>query len=275
MRLVSHDTVPTEGLRYTFKSHSWRSLALAAIVIGAIAGYTAIPKGEPINPVLVALPLLTATIILLLMLFRLRLCRRPQNWLLRVTDEGLYINLRSYLYAHLPPESHQAVFLPRDEVAAVCKTHETRKLPYRHGYTRDRFSYVDFYVARGVDLAPLREALRVERRLARNAGFLHRSRHHDYPVRVLDPPGIRLVWDWIKPDENRALEMLDEIFHRAPDQVIEPTEWDALSDAEKDALIAHLWEIGDVDDAIRLVRMRQGVSDRVARAYVKEHIDAV
>jgi hypothetical protein len=270
MRLVPHDTVPTENVQHEFRNQSWRGLALATLVMVGIAAYTAIPKQGASDPAVVGATVVIALFFSLLLLLRWNLCRRPQNWLLRKTDHGVYINLRSFVNYHLSKESHQALYVPNEDIAAVCKANEERELPYRHGYTKDRYSYIDLYLKRGVDLEPVRRAVREERRREAAAGVLKKRKQHDYPVRVLDPPGIRLVWDWIKPDEGRAIDVLAESYDAAPDLIVESKLWGNMSDDEKEALIEELWEIGHVDDAVRLVRMRNPMNDRAARRWLQE-----
>lgn len=247
---------------------------MATTVMVAIAAYVSIPKSGPTEPALIGVTSLVAVLFVVLLILRWRLCRRPQNWLLRTTDHGAYINLRTFMNHHLDPETHQVLYIPTEEIAALCKTEEKRHIPDHHGRSKDQFSYLDFYFVENVDLEPVRRALREERRREAKAGIFRRPKHHDYPVRVLDPPGIRLVWEWIKPDENCAINMLSDLYPVAPNQTSTFHNWDKLNETEKDMFLAELWETGHVEDVIRLVRMRRGISERAAREYLRDQYES-
>ncbi len=216
-----------------------------------------------------ALPGALALLFLALGLVRWHACRRPGNWLLRAGEKGLHINLRSYRNASLPDDAPTVLFIPREEVAAVCRTHEVRSILRRRGYAEEFVIYIDFYLQEGARLEPVREALRAERRRMPARG----RKHHDYPVRVIDPPGIRLVWEHVRPGENQALQLLAAHYPLAPDQKRRTPRWDKLDDAGKEAHIAELWENGHVDQAVRLVRVHRKCSLRDAETYLRAHVE--
>lgn len=61
-----------------------------------------------------------------LFLFLLLACRfitarfRSSNWLVRIKDAGVFVQLRSYLNYHLPPEDLTVVFLSFSEIRSSC-----------------------------------------------------------------------------------------------------------------------------------------------------------
>lgn len=273
MKLLRLREVPQREGDRLFRNASWRSLAMVVLLMAGITGYVAIPKPEPTDPVFIAVPAVATVLLLLLMAVRLAACLRPENWLLRIAPEGLYVHLRSYMNAHLPEESPTVLFLANHEVAGVCLRRENRSFPGRYGGTSlDRYAYVDLVVrfTRGAeDVASLAAVLREERRLPGR-------KHHDYPVRLVppqeedEPALVRLVWDQIRPHETAVATLLGERYTRYPDALSTPKHWDALDSAGKEALIAELWETGRVKDAEQLVRIEHKVGRRGVDAYFKE-----
>jgi len=262
MKLIPPDEIPKQGIRRIYRNYSWLGLLGVTAIMGAITAYVAIPKGTPTNPVLIVLPGLATLLFLVLTLLKLRVALRSSNWLLCEAEQGLYVNLRSYMNYHLPPEDKTVLFIPKEAVAAIGKTEEVRR-------SQDRFPHIDIYLQ---DAPPpeVREALYTERRREGATGFLGRGKHHDYPVRVIDPPAIRLVWDWIRPKEQRALDLLGETYPIAPDRTTQQPDWNTMNDEQKEAAIAELWETGHVDDAVRLYRQMHSMSERNARKQLRE-----
>ena len=271
MKLLPYEQAHFPDACQTYRNQSWRGLAGAAVVIGAVAMVVSLPKSEESATNLAWMPGLFALALGVLCLERLRVCRKPTGWLLKSTDEGLFINLRSFHNYHLPRESHRVLFVPADEVAAVCKTHEIQLVPGRRRPHRDQYSFVDIFLKEGISMAPLVQALREERRAEAPAGGRwRRAKRDEYPVRVLDPPGVRLVWDWIKPGEGRALDLLGERYPIAPDQRTTARRWEHLNAEEQEALVLQYWEWGQVEDAVSLGRMLWGVGAYRARKRLQE-----
>lgn len=272
MRIVSIHDVPQQNILHTCKNQSWLSLLAVVLVMAGITLIVALPKEEPTNPVLVAIPALVALFFAGMMLLRWRECRRAENWLLKLTEDGLYINLRSYRNYHLPTEKHQALFLPKDAVTGIGLTREVRYIPDRHRETKDQFSYIDILLDPATDLAPVESILYEERRLQPEPGWFKRKKYHDYPVRVLEPAGIRLVWDWMRPAENQALDILGAHYPITEDRFVRHPRWRDMDAEAQHAWLRQLWEEGHVEDVVWLVRMDQKVGKHRALIYIQEHI---
>lgn len=269
MRLLKPKEAPHDDSALVFRNRSWTGLLIAAGLMGLVAGALAAGKwGQP-DVFLAVLPGGLALLFLALSLLRLRMCLRPDNWLLRMGKDGLYVNLRSYRNHQLDGDAPTVLFIPRDEVAVVCKTHEVRTYLRRRGYTEEFFNYIDVYLHDGAGLAAVTGALRTERRRMPARG----RKHHDYPVRVIDPPGIRLVWEHVRPGEDTALRLLTAEYPAGPAQKRRGPKWDKLNDAEKEAHIAELWETGYIDEANRMVRLHRTCSVREAREYLRQHVE--
>lgn len=263
MKLVSANGVPQIQFHHSYRDRSWLGLAFGILIFIFLMFLISFRPGKE-APILMAFPLALALLLLFLLLRRLWHLLSRENWLLRVADEGLYINLRSPYNRHLPRPHPTLLFIPKEEIAAVCKTRQTRELPGHRGGSKDVVSYVDIYLNHE-DTSALREILRAERRLKAERG----PKHHDYRVRVIDPPGVRLVWEWIKPGEATALRQLAKYFPVAPDQRIQYAKWERLNEQQKVGLIAELWEEGHVTTAIQLARYDQPMPLSKAKTYVE------
>ena len=276
MKLLRLKDAPGRDAGPVFRNRSWRAVAAASGVMAGITAYVALPKGEATGVVLIAVPALVTLFFVALLALRLRLCLRPENWLLRIGREGLYIHLRSFMNHHLPEDTPTVLFLEDKEITGVCLRREDRYFPGRHrGTSHDRFSYIDLVTAfagGAADVDALAKALHEERHLPGKARM-------DFPVRLVaplhegDPAIVRLVWDQIRPGEEVAIAALEARFPRLPDAHSTPPRWSSLDDAAKEALIARLWEMGHVDDAEQLVRIHLEVGKHRARAYLEEHFE--
>jgi hypothetical protein len=126
-----------------------------------------------------------------------------------------------------------------------------------------RTAFIDVYLTHE-RLDALRAALHAERRLLP-------GRHAvEVPVRVVDPPGLRIAWDWIRPPERSALRLLQAQYPAAPTQQVS-VDWEDLDERGRAAFIHGLWEAGHVEEAHNLTRLGLRLDSRSAWAYLDEH----
>lgn len=257
MKLYRYDEIPEKAIRRSYRHAGWRALAAAALFMGVITAYVALPKYGPTNPVLIAVPGSLTLLLGVLMLLRARAGAHKHNWILKESEAGLYVNLRPAHNLHLSDDDPCVLFVPTAEIGALGRSLETRELPDRNGPSIYHWSYIDIYLTHD-NTDEVVQRLRAERRLnqKRHAGV--------YPVQVLDPPAVRLMWDWIRPAEDAAMRRLGEHWSVAPDRKINHGPWDDLSDATKAAVIAELWEQGHLLEAHRAYRMWHGVTAKKA-----------
>lgn len=136
---------------------------------------------------------------------------RPSNWLVRMNDTGLFIQFRSYLNYHLPPDDLTVVFLSFGEIrsARLIKERVTVPDPQGHGNETQYLRYVELELSG--DLAPLSAALDAE------AGESAPEEKHwygtsstlyqDHPARMQSPPFLRLHWQ-VVPGPHKFLDSL-------------------------------------------------------------------
>jgi len=137
---------------------------------------------------------------------------RPSNWLVRINDAGLFIQFRSYLNFHLPPEDMTVVFLAYPEIRSARLVKERTKTQDASNQNRTQtqtIRYIELELAG--DPAPLEKALSDERgEQAPTAKRWYGSSstlYQDFPVRMEPAPFLRIKWD-VVPGPKRLLEGL-------------------------------------------------------------------
>ncbi|MCC6144634.1 MAG: hypothetical protein IT368_12575 [Candidatus Hydrogenedentes bacterium] len=262
MQFLTPSQVPGHEKGRSFRSFSWIALAAVAAVMFGGALVAALMRGG--NPVVFLLPALVGCLFLALALLRWRACARPTNWILRQADNGLYINLRSFLNYHLPPEDETVLFLPAHEIAAVGKVYQKLVCPARHGSTVHHSSFIALYLTHE-ETGPIEARLRQERRRIPHRALRKKTLH--YPVRLGAPGEIRLLWDWVRPAEDRALHCLAAQYPLAPNRKVASAAWESISEEEKADRIVRLWEEGYVDEARALYKFHHHARSRDIQAY--------
>jgi hypothetical protein len=104
---------------------------------------------------------LTAVLFLFLLLTRRYITARfrTSNWLVRIKDEGVFVQFRSYLNYHLPPEDLTVVFLSFGEIRSARVVHErTKAYSPQGGRSTQTFRYVELELAG--DIVPLAKGSR-------------------------------------------------------------------------------------------------------------------
>ena len=136
---------------------------------------------------------------------------RPSNWLVRMNDEGIFIQFRSYLNYHLPPEDLTVVFVSYGEIrsARLIKERVTVPDPQGHGNETQFLRHVELELAG--DVAPLAQALeaeQTEKAPAEKRWYGSSSTlYQDHPVRMESPPFLRIHWQ-VVPGTHKFLDAL-------------------------------------------------------------------
>lgn len=263
MRLLRHSEIPGDRVLRSYRNCSWRGLAGGTALTAAItAAALSFRAGTPYM-VLALVPGVLTAVLLYLLLDRVRWSFRPRNWLLKETERGLLIQLRSYLSAYLPEHGPTVLQLDADEIVAVVPVREQLELPAMRGATVHHYRYIDLVLASRVPLKEVAEALRAERR-GNHASRPVPLRHFDFPVHVVPPETLRLRWEWIKPNERAALSQLGARWPLLPEGNLRRKPWADMDAGERDAFIAELWERGDLHEAHQLMRLHHEVDGQEA-----------
>ena len=161
--------------------------------------------------------------------FYFRASLKPSNWLVRASIDRLVIKFRSHLNDHFPDDDAVIVVVPFTEIGWIRRARETLSNPSSSG-DGDRvesWTYLDVKLSGG-DLDALGDSLRTERgREAPKVGF-SRTKHHHYPVRLVDDNILRIQWAGVSPRIKKALKILGKKLPVEPDWKIRNAAWEEL-----------------------------------------------
>ena len=206
LRLAEVETGPNDRVYCYSRS---RAILLAMALLGAAAWlvFHAITTGWKLGYYI------AAVIVLFLELMRRFFTARfqPTNWLVRMNDEGMFIQFRSYLNYHLPAEDLTVVFLSLSEIrsARLIRERVTTPDPQGHGTTTQFLRYVELELAG--DVAPLATALEAE--ITEKAPMEKRwygkgsTLYQDHPARMQAPPFLQMHWQ-VAPGAKKFLSAL-------------------------------------------------------------------
>jgi hypothetical protein len=212
MQLMRLAEVPSDRRDRVFYYSRFRAVTGAAALIALAGG--ALLWGW-LNEVWLSHYAGAVLLILLLIFQKLITARfRLSNWLLRMTDHGLFIKFRSYLNNHFDDQDLTVVFIPYSEIRSARSVKERRQVPdqderNRPGTMAKTRRIVEVELAG--DSTPLREALARERqRLFSNsvigAGGIS-TRYQHIPVQFANRTLLQIEWGAV-PSAQALLDAL-------------------------------------------------------------------
>src|SRR5215470_6757325 len=156
LRLSDVDTTPHEQV---FCYSRIRALGFAFVALG---GSTALLLRAASTRWNAGYYLAAVILLMLLMVKRFATARfRPSNWLVRMTDTGMFIQFRSYLNYHLPADDLTVVFLAYNEIQSARLVRERARVSDLQGRTATQIRrYIELELAG--DVEPLPKALHAE-----------------------------------------------------------------------------------------------------------------
>jgi hypothetical protein len=269
LQLLHAHQVPTQGIKRTFRYLPWGFVLMALFMLGsgAFLGWKAWTSVEGWVWLLVAPAALLIAAIHLLAIYACVegtvACGRPTNWLMKITEDGLYLRIHSYLNYHMAPRGPEAVFLPWGDIASMGRlkiVHETK--PGRtKGYTR-REQRLEIET-RGLDTSALAAVVADDRARPAEGNRVVKSRARHVPVAVPRP-------GWISVEWHRG--MLDAM---PPAMEIRPPmrvafNVDTATPAQIDDEIIRLIEADDRLGAVVLLRVARGMNSSQAMQLVND-----
>ncbi len=137
---------------------------------------------------------------------------RPSNWLVRMNDQGVFIQFRSYLNYHLPAEDLTVVFVSYGEIPSARLVREKVTVPDmegRSGTETHYLRYVELELAGDVgSLATALEAEITEKAPMQKRWYGRSSTlYQDHPVRMQSSPFLQLRWQ-VVPRTQKFLQAL-------------------------------------------------------------------
>jgi hypothetical protein len=219
-----------------------------------------------------------AGVLLLALLLMRRFIRAPflpSNWLLRLTDDGLFIQFRSYLNFHFPVEDASVVYIPFREIRSARRVRYRDMLPdERRTYTRiDSGVRVELHLAGPSE--PLARALAVEAVKpgpAEQHWYGTSSRRYNHaPVRM--PSAGRLQLDWrVAPSAQAFLNAISPCTDIAAptSRSLDYSELKGMRREQQEQRLLQLAQAGQKIAAIKIARELYGYDLTQGRAFVED-----
>jgi hypothetical protein len=202
---------------------------------------------------------------------------QPSNWLLRMTDHGLFIQFRSYLNHHFSDEDLTVVFLPYSELRSARSAKERQEHPdpeenRRETTVRTR-RLVELELAG--DASPLAKALARERErlFAKSVIGTGRisTRYQHLPVKLVSAQLLRIEWG-VVPSAQTLLDALTRHTLVRDSTAISKdfVNLGKLGKEEQEARLVELAESGDMIGAVTLARQLYSYDLTTAKQFVEE-----
>jgi hypothetical protein len=276
MQLMRLADVPTDQNHRVFHYSLYRAV-IGAITLLALAG-GALLLGW-VQDVWLAYYVAAVLLIFLLIFHKLVTARfRRSNWLLRLSEHGLFIKFRSYLNSHFDDRDITVVFIPYSEIRSARLVKERQELldrdagnlPETSTRTRRR---VELELAENT--TPLAKALSSERerlfsKSVVGAGRIS-TRYQHLPVRLASGNFLCVEWG-VVPSAPTLLDVLSRhtLIKDAAAISRDFINLDGLSKEEKEARLLELAESGDMMGAVALARRLYSYDLTAAKQFVEE-----
>ena len=271
MRLLRLTEVHCGPRDRVFRYSPARALSLALAVLGASAALVLVARRGSSN---LAYYFAVVSPLCLLLMRRFILARfRPSNWLVRMNDDGLFVQFRSYLNYHLPAEDLTVVFIPNREIRSARLVRERVTVPDEQHSSSERCQRL-IELELGADPAELAKALAEE--CARRASAEPRwygstsTLYQHYPVRMAPPCAVQIEWN-VVPGPQTFLDGLPRFVAIAPPVTLSQdfTHLEVLSREEQEDRLRALVRAGRKIDAIYVARRLYGNDLDRATAFVE------
>jgi hypothetical protein len=197
------------------------------------------------------------------------------NWLIRMTDHGLFVKFRSYLNHHFSNQDPTVLFLPFSEIRSARLVKERRELPdpddgSRSTKTIKTRRLIELELAG--DSTEFGEALADERKRVFNKSAHGdvKTRFHHLPVRLVSATLLTIEWSVVP----RVEKFLDDLTRHTLVQSVHKSSKDfvdlqSLSPADQESRLRELAESGDVIEAVAIARRLYSYDLTTAKTFVE------
>jgi hypothetical protein len=222
-----------------------------------------------------------AVIAICLLIFQRLVTARflSSNWLMRMTDHGLFVKFRSYLNHHFSNQDPTVLFLPYSEVRSARLVKERRELPDLDdgsGLTNTIKTRRLIELELAGDSTELSEALADERKRVFNKPIRGsaKMRYHHLPVRLASATLLTIEWSVVP----RVEKFLDALTRHTLVQSVHKSSKDfvdlqSLSPADQKSRLRELAEAGDMIEAVAIARQLYSYDLTTAKAFVESLIE--
>jgi hypothetical protein len=207
---------------------------------------------------------------------------RSSNWLIRMTDHGLFVQFRSYLNHHFSDQDPTVVFLPYSEIQSARLVKERQELSDRDDRNQSTTTIktrrlIELELA--TDSAQFAEALAQERKRVFNKriqGGGEQTRYHHLPVRLASDSLLTIEWG-VVPGAQTLLDALTRhtLVQSAHKSSKDFVNLESLSRAEQEARLQELAEAGDMIGAVAIARRLYSYDLATAKAFVESLMQKV
>jgi hypothetical protein len=256
MQLMRMAEVPATDRKRVFRYSGGRALIATAVVVALAVGALLLAWT---TAHWLAYYLAAVATILPLIFHKLVTARfRSSNWLVRLTDHGLFIKFRSYLNFHFPDQDLSVVFISHSEIRSARFILQKQEVPDRNdggrpATTAKTQKLVELELAS--ESKKLADALTGERAHTlggKNLGKIS-SRYHHLPVRLAAPDRLQIEWG-VVPNAQTFLDALTR------HTLVQPTETTSkdfvnLEELNRDEQETRLLELAAAGDKIGAITM--------------------
>ena len=268
--LMRESDVPATPATGTFRYPRWTVVLVTVAMLGGGAALVAIGRtmGNPFAYYIAALLFMFLWIYQTMVLARFR----ASNWLVRVTEHGVYIKFRSYLNHHLPETDPTVAYIPFRDMRLARLVRELQDVQDTdgRGTLRRRRMLVEIdlkepspEIEAAIATERRTEAPRIERWYGSSAA---RYRHH--PVRMADGGTLSIEWGAVPAARHFLAMMAVHAPVDASEIVRDYTALGATEPEEGESRLLELAENGQVHDAVRLARSLYGYDLTQAKLFV-------
>jgi hypothetical protein len=220
-----------------------------------------------------------AVLVICLVIFQKLITARfhSSNWLLRMTDHGLFIQFRSYLNNHFSDQDLTVLFLPYSEIRSARLVKERQEHADRDDRNRQEITtrtrqFVEFELAGDSKRLALALASERERLFAKSvigAGRIS-TRYQHVPVQLASPTLLRIDWG-VVPGVQTLLDALTRhTLVQNPAAISKDfVNLDKLTKEEQEARLVELAESGDMIGAVALARQLYSYDLTSAKQFVE------
>jgi hypothetical protein len=223
---------------------------------------------------------IAAVLLTLLLIFQNLITARfrSSNWLLRVTDHGLFIKFRSYLNHHFDQRDLTVVFLPYSEIRSAREMTEIHRIPDRDNGSR---AGTMTKTRRAVELELAGDCTALSKLLANErervfaksvigAGRLS-TRYQHLPVRMAGSKLLSIDWGVVPSVETLLTSLTRHTVVQDSAAVSKDfTELETLSKEQQEARLVELVQCGESMAAIALARRLYSYDLARAKQFVEE-----
>jgi hypothetical protein len=213
MQLLRASEIPPRALERVYRHSSVQALlwTFVLVVVGCAIAWLLWRDGSAWAYYVAAL-----IVFGLLVMRRFVLARfRPENWLVREREDGLFVQFRSYLNYHFPAEDRTVVFIPYGEIRSVREVRERIQIPTRDAPAQSR--RIDERNQRMIELELVADTTMLAKALADELARKppikktwygsSGTQYKDFPVRLADPKRLQLRWN-VVPGAKAFLDAL-------------------------------------------------------------------